>query len=157
MKKVLLGLFFAMFALQVNAATVVTESSFDTLSETGAPFSVDGLDFTLDTDGTATELKLTFSFHDQVLNTVSNFGAELRDSSDNVLKTVMATAGSGVGSMVLLLGDYNIHFLGTEGGEGAAVTLSASAVPVPAAVWLFGSAIMGLFGASRRKSSTVVA
>ena len=29
--------------------------------------------------------------------------------------------------------------------------------PIPAAVWLFGSALMGLVGASRRKSSTVVA
>jgi len=32
-----------------------------------------------------------------------------------------------------------------------------SAVPVPAAVWLFGSALIGLFGASRRKSTAVAA
>jgi len=31
------------------------------------------------------------------------------------------------------------------------------ATPIPAAVWLFGSALMGLFGASRRKSTAVAA
>jgi len=35
--------------------------------------------------------------------------------------------------------------------------VSPSAVPVPAAVWLFGSALMGLFGVSRRKSTAVAA
>lgn len=34
---------------------------------------------------------------------------------------------------------------------------SVSNVPVPAAVWLFGSALMGLVGVSRRKSSSVEA
>ncbi len=33
----------------------------------------------------------------------------------------------------------------------------ASAVPLPAAVWLFGSALMGLVGVSRRKSTAVAA
>jgi len=36
-------------------------------------------------------------------------------------------------------------------------SMSVSAVPIPAAVWLFGSALMGLVGVSRRKSSAVVA
>jgi len=31
------------------------------------------------------------------------------------------------------------------------------ATPIPAAVWLFGSALMGLFGVSRRKSTAVAA
>ncbi len=36
-------------------------------------------------------------------------------------------------------------------------SMTVSAVPIPAAVWLFGSALMGLVGVSRRKSSAVVA
>jgi len=31
--------------------------------------------------------------------------------------------------------------------------VSASAVPVPAAVWLFGSGLIGLIGVARRKKS----
>jgi len=33
-------------------------------------------------------------------------------------------------------------------------TLEVSAVPLPAAAWLFGSALLGLFGFSRRKANT---
>lgn len=37
--------------------------------------------------------------------------------------------------------------------EGFTIQTTVSAVPVPGAVWLFGSALMGLMGVSRRKSS----
>ena len=33
------------------------------------------------------------------------------------------------------------------------ITISTSAVPVPAAVWLFGSGLLGLVGIARRKKS----
>lgn len=35
------------------------------------------------------------------------------------------------------------------------INLTPSAVPVPAAAWLFGSALAGLLGLSRRKSAAV--
>ena len=35
-------------------------------------------------------------------------------------------------------------------------TLTISAVPIPAAVWLFGSACIGLFGLTRRKNQLLV-
>lgn len=37
---------------------------------------------------------------------------------------------------------------------GTAVVSSVSAVPVPAAVWLFGSGLLGLVGVARRKKSS---
>jgi len=40
---------------------------------------------------------------------------------------------------------------------GGSVDINVGAVPIPAAVWLFGSALMGLFGVSRRKSTAVAA
>jgi len=43
----------------------------------------------------------------------------------------------------------------TMGGVAGSLNISAaavSAVPVPAAAWLFGGALMSLFGANRRKS-----
>ncbi len=36
--------------------------------------------------------------------------------------------------------------------DGRAFLLSSTAVPVPAAIWLFGSALVGFFGLSRRKA-----
>lgn len=49
--------------------------------------------------------------------------------------------------------DYTLRIVGEllVSGEKT-LTSNVSAVPVPAAVWLFGSALMGLVGISRRKS-----
>lgn len=58
--------------------------------------------------------------------------------------TRMLTAGL----YTLAIGGYD----GTVGGQHAySTTISAAAVPVPAAVWLFGSALAGLVGAQRRR------
>jgi len=46
-----------------------------------------------------------------------------------------------------ILGNWNLDNAGLLTFNGASV----SAVPVPAAVWLFGSALVGLFGVGRRK------
>jgi len=35
-----------------------------------------------------------------------------------------------------------------------AIDVSTAPVPVPAAIWLMGSGLMGLFGFSRKKSKT---
>jgi hypothetical protein len=40
---------------------------------------------------------------------------------------------------------------GSMGGAPVALTIAAAEVPVPAAAWLFGGALMSLFGANRRK------
>jgi len=57
------------------------------------------------------------------------------------------------GEYTLILGGYN----GTSPGANLAytATISASPVPVPAAVWLFGSALAGLGVFGRRKSAIV--
>jgi len=155
MKKVLLGLFFAMFAMQVNAAVVpvVSESQSQGFLE-DSPFTEEHY-FELASDSGKTELKLDVAFHDQAAGDVVGFGVELLKNGA-VFKTVLSQT-SGFFSIILgVADDYSLKFLGTGGKLGSA-TLSASAVPLPAAVWLFGSALMGLFGASRRKSTAVAA
>jgi hypothetical protein len=44
-----------------------------------------------------------------------------------------------------------INPFATADGYLLNVTLSPSPVPVPAALWLFGTALIGLIGVSRRK------
>jgi len=51
--------------------------------------------------------------------------------------------GRGIGSSTIL-GNFGIDDL----------TIGSSIVPLPAAVWLFGSGLLGLIGVSRRKKST---
>lgn len=47
----------------------------------------------------------------------------------------------------------NIHTANNPGGEIRGQILPATVVPVPAAVWLFGSGILGLVGLARRKKA----
>lgn len=56
---------------------------------------------------------------------------------------------------LLAAGDYTLYIGGntsdTSAGKNFALSISASPVPVPAAVWLFGSALAGLGAIGRRK------
>ena len=85
--------------------------------------------------------------------------------SETGLTTIMqygdCTAGSMMGMMCMTgFGDTtgtheneNLMGGGNMGGFSQSLTISeVSAVPVPAAAWLFGGALVSLFGANRRKN-----
>lgn len=55
------------------------------------------------------------------------------------------------GNYTLILGGYDGTTPGTNLLYTATISAAASPVPVPGAVWLFGSAIAGLVGVSKRK------
>ncbi|CAG7856682.1 hypothetical protein MCAMS1_01258 [biofilm metagenome] len=57
----------------------------------------------------------------------------------------------------LTSGDYILGLNGGSGSYSINFTSQISEVPVPAAVWLFGSALMGLFGVRRSKSTPAIA
>jgi hypothetical protein len=69
--------------------------------------------------------------------------------------------GSGLAEMDvtnLTAGYYTIFIGGANGAlAGSAINLNVAAVPVPGAVWLFGSALMGLIGAQRKKMAKFIA
>ena len=49
----------------------------------------------------------------------------------------------------------DIHFATRRGSDGVLIDdLQYAVVPVPAAVWLFGSGLLGLIGISRRKKES---
>ncbi|MDD1620873.1 MAG: hypothetical protein LUQ11_05285 [Methylococcaceae bacterium] len=77
-------------------------------------------------------------------------------SIDNLYESgISGSVGAGLASMTLhnlASGWYTIFVSGANGTlTGSPINVSVSAVPVPGAVWLFGSALVGLVGASRRK------
>lgn len=64
------------------------------------------------------------------------------------LYATLGLGGAGGGSAVSL-SSFDVSFSSTTGLESLS---AASAVPVPAAVWLFGSGLLGLAGVARRRS-----
>ena len=70
-------------------------------------------------------------------------GASMELLSDNMIASNFAASTSPYGD-----GDF-----GTPGTEGTyAFSVAPSAVPIPNALWLFGSGLLGLIGFTRRKS-----
>ncbi|MET0028743.1 MAG: hypothetical protein ABW101_14035, partial [Candidatus Thiodiazotropha sp.] len=53
----------------------------------------------------------------------------------------------------LSAGTYTLQFVGNaDGAMGGAYDVTVSAVPLPAAAWLFGSALLGFVTYSARRS-----
>lgn len=97
---------------------------------------------------------LDFSGWNWLWNTVS---APLGTGADNGIATVTCALDCGDGD------SYNLSYLATVplndpsglGGINYRLNLTGtvSAIPVPAAVWLFGSGLLGLVGIARRKKA----
>ena len=136
------------------SGSVVTASVF--LNEGTGVFATGGYDATVPsggflgtTSGTGNAY-FTFSFDtaggmvaDTGLTTTMQYG----DCTSDGMMGPSCMTGFGVVS------DGNNNNNGTMRGYAQSLTISeVSAVPVPAAAWLFGGALVSLFGANRRKN-----
>ena len=89
--------------------------------------------------GTTTAIKGTSS--------VTMTGSVLQDAGADTWTGVIATAGN-------INGDIWIGFTNVLYSEQYNITITADPIPVPAAVWLFGSGLLGLVGVARRRKSS---
>ncbi len=171
MKKYILALLVGVSLLSMQAASAATLSltnvlagSVTTASGTSVsgtatgealtvfgfplPFSVSNWSFTLDADS-----EVSFG-----LTGGLPFSAGVFDNSGFTPPEVYQFDGA-TGSAVLTAGTYWFGVFSGFGNVGTPYDLTISVVdnstnevPLPASLWLFGSALMGLFGAARRKS-----
>jgi hypothetical protein len=89
----------------------------------------------------------------------SDPSATLVEDSQNLMFSFLATDNPGVISAPTYspfdpnaLGEYNFGISVGQSGWGVEnVRMDVQVVPVPAAVWLFGSGLIGLVGLARRK------
>jgi len=64
----------------------------------------------------------------------------------------LLSLGGKVGQNILFTADSGAQFRDDGTNDYAFAGIEVSAVPIPAAAWLFGSALIGLIGFSKRKS-----
>jgi len=143
-----------------DTGTILTATTFDidstvfTIVTDGAPIDIADVDFSLTSTGSILAGMGSFSgsfivggglltgtFSDL---TVLDFGGGDGTFGGDVIYTGGSLQGALAGGRIE--GAFS-GVLGTAGKLG-----QISAVPVPAAVWLFGSGLLGLVGISRRKA-----
>lgn len=156
MKKLLVVLSLAMAALsfQAGAATFSLINLSTGNVDIGPNLVADGehvsgafttaWEFGSDTDGSAV-VAITG-------NPDFNFDALVKVNGIDVL-TFASNALDKVFNISFLAGDIVEFFVSGTAGRSGNIDISVSGVPVPAAVWLFGSAIMGMMGLTRRKKA----
>ena len=170
--KGLLGLGALLMASQINAATIfeATNADINIASTTGGgTFAI----FDNEADLNAGTPLLAITLYDRIIVdptppaattslTISGTpSSTLNITSSNFVFGALASSGNGP----WVLGDgtelspgsnlWNITFagLGGQGGPEIKMVVDIQAVPVPAAVWLFGSGLIGLVGVARRKKA----
>ncbi|MEW8321975.1 MAG: VPLPA-CTERM sorting domain-containing protein [Candidatus Thiodiazotropha taylori] len=75
------------------------------------------------------------------------------DSSSNALFTTSDLVNTVIPLSNLAAGVYTLQFVGdADGIFGAAYNVTVSAVPLPAAAWLFGTALIGFVAYSARRT-----
>lgn len=82
------------------------------------------------------------------------FGGDIYGESSSSVLGFSFDFTADAGSLLSISGTYtNSDFIDAAILSSNLATVSVSAVPVPAAVWLFGSGLIGLIGFARRKKA----
>ena len=154
MKKLLiiLGLFVAVFSFQVNAATLSLKNITSGHVDIGNNLVADSF-HAAKTFSTVWRLTSSKDVTTDVMLTANPAFIFSTDVYVNHVKILSFAKDKldKVFSLAFLSTDIVDFVVNGKAGRSGSVDISVSSVPVPAAVWLFGSALMGLMGFSRRK------
>lgn len=140
----------------VSAATLTLANGFGgTVDVAGPGESVEG-----SSSGTVIfGFPLSFSIWSLTVSDATEVKFDFTD--DSVVSVIDSSQLIGDFSLSLVAGVYNFLLLPSQPNSAFSFVISTpqitSEVPVPAAVWLFGSAIAGLLGGLRRKNKLVTA
>ncbi len=143
----------------VTPNPIVTSASFNSQGPVNGAFS-DTWKFTVGSNSGGNSSVTNASFSSN--GAISNFAAVI----DNAINFTLSTQSLGGGNVLTLLsgsfGSLSVgaHTLVVSGnasnasyGGNIVIDSAPSGVPVPAAIWLFGSALVGLMGVSGRKKT----
>ena len=154
MKKLLivLGLAMAAFSFQASAATInlgmVTNTANIAGNLTGPSF-LDTWDFTIPGTSVVGITAVNVSF--EISGLIQDFAATLDGTDLFLLPAGLSQFLLGV-DFAAASGAHQLVITGSSAGSYTG-GIAVAQTPIPAAIWLFGSALMGLTGVSRRKKA----
>lgn len=161
-KLIMLSFVLLAFSMQVEAATLalsavsnssVTTSSGDTVSGIGSFSPTTSSSWTLSSSAAQT---VYFDFDPTTNSPWIAPEAIYTLTIDSVGYSIPFLSSLPL-AITLGLGNHAISVLANGLTTGSSYTMTMIATPIPAAIWLFGSALMGLVGFSCRKSGSAVA
>lgn len=95
--------------------------------------------------------------HQAVVGDGTNTHTYLNYSLDGVVQTAIEISGANL-TFIALAANAGVttldYYITSNLNQAQIYVTSLTTVPVPAAIWLFGTAILGLVGFNRRKSAT---
>jgi len=109
----------------------------------GSPWQATDVTMTLNSDGMITA-NMLFNWNGNIMPGVVVF--ELQATPNPLATTLTTIDGDGDG----ILG--NALTVGAKAGNSIVLNGTATVVPVPAALWLFASGLLGLFGVIRKSA-----
>ncbi len=165
MKKIVLVLSLALLSLsfQANAATLSWASTPATASTSGSTSDqLVGSYGNFIPKGTILNDNWKFNLANTAVATIELNVLEFLNSTFNILVTLdgnLLTFTNGLWSFadILSAGEHTINISGKVVRKNGNLNLSVGTVPqvpVPAALWLFGSAVLGILGFKTRNKST---
>ncbi|HDY86340.1 MAG TPA: hypothetical protein ENH74_11780 [Methylophaga sp.] len=169
MKKVMLFIVSMLFAVGANAASL-NLTTFENDVSTNAvnnfistsPSGAASFN-TVSAAGVFSLGHTVVSAVDQMVNIEWTFNKQSNLVSGDISKggdfdLIQAVTGLGYNFNIMLLAGQTYFFdiMGISKGNPLTATLSVSAVPVPAALFLFAPALLGLLGLRRKSASTSV-
>jgi len=112
----------------------------------GAPWQATNVNMSLNVDGTVTA-NMSFDWSSNIIPVTVVFG--IAATPNPYVSTMTTLDGDGDG----ILG--NAFSNGPKPGNSIVLNGTATVVPVPAAFWLFGSGLIGLYGVVRRSKNEI--
>ena len=135
----------------LNAITIMIPNAFGysggqvSIGSIGTGFHVDDSDLSM---VDMTNLAITWSFAPGAIFPIGNENDGGVDTTGLAMQTISGTIGGGAFDLTVTGGSGIGPSTWTMAG-----TYETTAVPVPAAAWLLGSALVGLVGVARRKEA----
>ncbi len=150
-------------APSTGGATISGAYGLSTLSLIGGAFDTD-LRYVVPTYNANGGSVYAFGSGSSAANVWGAGGDTGNGGSTNLYNQNPAQDGIGLGTATTLFGltgngdktSVQSYVLGSNLTLSSAGVLSVSSVPLPAAVWLFGSGLLGLIGVGRRKAAAAV-
>ena len=121
----------------------------------------DGLTYNVDEGDTLLFTNTSSSFHVRIVSYLTTFTDGVSGSGVGEFDSGVFAPGNTYAHLIVGPGNFHLStaFWQTPAARSTGfslqdVNVTPAAVPVPAAVWLMGSALLGLFGVGRKKKTT---